>query len=128
MLLMTQSPQFRSEFLPEILEAVIRGPHQSLLLARDVFRSLPRAALEERVAAVLAGLLEAADDYEYSRAAEILVELRLREPLDVMRSMGRSHPDAEIREVIRSLDNVEKDPLRWGRLVQEWPIVEVEDE
>ena len=79
LLLMTRDPGFRSEFLREILMAVIDGPHQSLLLARDVFRSLPRAVLEESMPNALPDLLRSADDHPYSRLAEILVETRLRE-------------------------------------------------
>jgi hypothetical protein len=102
--------------------AVIDGPHQSLLLARDVFRSLPRAVLEGSMPNVLPDLLRSADDHQYSRLAEILVETRLREGLDVLRSMARSHNDADIRDLLSDLENVEEDGERWGRLVHEWPI------
>jgi hypothetical protein len=122
LLLMTRSPDFRSEFLREILMAVIDGPHRSLLLARDVVRSLPRAVLEETTPDILADLLRSADDYRFSRAAEILVETRLRDGLEVFRSMARNHNDADIRDLVSDLENVEEDEQRWGRLVQEWPI------
>ena len=120
-LLKTHGATFRAQYLTEILEAIVRGPQQSLVLARDVMRSLPRGVLEERVPDLIAASLEAADDYAYARAGEILVELRLNELLDVLRAMGTS--DADIRWVVDSLENVEQDPRRWGRLVQAWPIV-----
>ena len=122
LLLMTRDPGFRSEFLREILMAVIDGPHQSLLLARDVFRSLPRAVLEESIPNILPDLLRSADDHRYSRLAEILVETRLREGLEVLRSMAGSRNDADLRDLVSDLENVEDDGQRWGRLVQEWPI------
>ena len=128
MVLMSRSPQYKSRFAPEILEAILRGPHQSLVLARDVLRSLPRTVLEEQVPGLLAGMLEGGDDHEYSRAAEIVVELRLDKALVITRTMGLSQLDADIREIIRDLENVEHDPLRWGRLVHEWPLMGVENE
>lgn len=120
--LMMKSSTYRAAYLPEILAAVARGPHQSLLLARDVLRSLPRSVLEDDVPVILSEMLETADEDVYSRVAEVVVELRLDRALGVLRLASGGHPDEDISELHDDLDGVENDLSRWGRLVQEWPI------
>lgn len=122
--LMMRPPSYRATYLREVLAAVVRGPHQSLLLARDVLRSLPRSVLEDGVPVILSELLESADDDVYSRVAEVVVELRLDVALEVLRLASEGHPDEDISELHDDLEGVENDPSRWGRLVQEWPIRE----
>lgn len=120
--LVMRSPSYRAAYLPEILTAVASGPHQSLLLARDALRSLPRAALEDGVPASLPEMLRAADEDVFSRLAEVVVELRLGAALEILRRAAKDHPNEEVRDLHDELAGVENDPGRWGRLVQEWPI------
>jgi hypothetical protein len=119
-----KSPDVKARYLPEILAAVADGPHQSLLLARDVLRSVPRSVLENEVPAILPGVLGPAGEDSYRRVAEVVVELRLDASLTALRSMAADHPDAEVRECLVAFAGVEGDGSRWGRQVQEWPIRE----
>ena len=111
--LASQGPSYRAKFVAEILLAVERGPTNCLLISRDVLRNLSRAVLEERVPAIVMDLLPDADDQDYARLSEIIVELRLSKALHVLRSMGRSHEDEEIRFGVMDLDGVENDERRW---------------
>jgi len=125
LLLLTRSFDYRERFLPEILLAVTDGPSSSLLLARDVLRSLRRSVLERQLPEEIRPLLLQGDDGCYDRIAELIVELRLESALHVLREIGRERNDPNILDVVESLVGVESDNGRWGRLVVEWPIVEV---
>jgi hypothetical protein len=120
--LMCRSPDFRARFVGEVLEAICGGPSTSLLLARDVLRSMPRSTLEQTLPGHADRILRSADEQTYSRLFEIIVELRLAEAAAVIRDWARSHADEEIGVLGESLDSIEEDPSRWGRLVSEWPI------
>lgn len=120
--LVMTSPTFRAAYLPEILAAVASGPHQSLLIARDVLRSVPRAVLEDGVPRILPEVLRAGDEDVFSRMAEVVVELRLDVALEILRRAAEGHSNGEVRRLHDELEGVERDPGRWGRLVQEWPI------
>ena len=56
----------------------------------------------------------------------MIVELRLESALRVLREIGRERNDQNTEDVVNSLDGVETDDSRWGRLVVEWPVVEVD--
>lgn len=119
-----KSPSYRAAYLREILEAVALGPHQSLLLARDVLRSVPRSVLEAGVPVILSEMLETADEHVYRRVAEVVIELRLGSALGVLRLASERHSEEDISELHDELEGVDNDLSRWGRLVQEWPIRE----
>jgi hypothetical protein len=57
LLLLTRGYDYREGFLPELLVTVADGPSSTLLLARDVLRSLRRNVLETRVAEEMRPLL-----------------------------------------------------------------------
>lgn len=120
--LMMKPPSYRVTYLPEILAAIAHGPSQSLLLARDVLRCLPRADLEDGVPDFLDDLLQIGGEDAYDRLSEVIIELRLQSALLVLRRSAVDHPDDEVRELHRDLEDVENDSARWGRLVSEWPI------
>ena len=103
------------------------GPSRDLLLARDVLRSLRRGVLEKQVPEEIRRLLLLGDDARYDRIAELIVELRLDSALQVLRDVGRERDDPNLLDVVNSLGAVETDNRRWGRLVVEWPIEEVND-
>ena len=124
LLLLTRSFDYRERFLPEILVAVADGPSSTLLLARDVLRSLRRSVLEKQVPEEIRRLLLQGDDARYDRIAESIVELRLESALQVLRDVGRERNDPSVLDIVNSLDAVETDDSRWGRLVVEWPIEE----
>jgi hypothetical protein len=124
MLLLTRSFDYRERFLPEILVAVADGPSSTLLLARDVLRSLRRSVLENQVPQDIRRLLLQGDDARYDRIAELIVELRLESALQLLRDIGRERDDPSVLDVVNSLDAIETDDSRWGRLVVEWPIEE----
>lgn len=74
------------------------------------------------MAGILSEMLKTADEDEYRRLAEVVVELRLGRTLEVLRLAARGHADQEIRDLHDDLEGVENDGSRWGRLVEEWPI------
>lgn len=126
MLLLTRSFDYRERFLPEILVAIADGPASTLLLARDALRSLRRDVLERRVPEEMRPILLQGDDEHYSRLAEVIVELRLESALHLLREIGRERGDPDILEVVNWHEGIETDESRWGRLVVEWPIVQVD--
>ena len=127
LLLLTRGFDYRERFLPEVLAAVADGPSSTLLLARDVLRSLRRGVLEKQMPEEIRRRLLQGDDARYDRIAELIVELRLDSALQVLRDVGREMDDPNLLDIVNSLDAVETDNKRWGRLVVEWPIEEAND-
>lgn len=120
--LMTREPGVRAEYLPELLEALTRGPTNLIPLVRDVIRCCPRAALEAGIPSAMEPLLASGDDEEFYRISEVLVELRLDAALERLIELADHHSDPDVRDLVSTNDGIASDPQRWGRLVQEWPI------
>lgn len=108
------------EFFPELVMQLCTGRVEGIEAARDLIRLLPKAEVEGLLVADLQALVDGFDADEISQLADIVIELGLTEGLACIRLHLGAIGGSESDELLRDLEAVENDPMRWRRARSEW--------
>ena len=115
----------RVQIIEPLLVALAATGEHSIMILRDIFRSLPRSAIERELPEALRCVLSYGPDADgLNRLFEMVVEVRATESLELLRAHVAGSDDTDFLFLLEASEGIEHDEACWGRLVQEWPVVD----